>query len=336
MANFASVNSVNAIAILDAHTNRILQGYRPDGFIADDVFKKLPVDVVTARIPKTNAPLALNSQLELSPTGFPTIKLNFSATDYYVIKARGAQVFLEPSDEVQLGGAAQAKAITAYQLADYIEVQKEYALSNGIFSPSIMVQNFAPSAQYSDPGADPVSDFIKARSIVVGGIGSSYGCGQEPNVAIMNWQVFNYLSQHPALLKITFQNITDGTKQLDAAKLAQIMGVEKILIAKARYDASEPGPTATPYYLQLWPNHVLFAKIDQNPNPAMATQSLGYEFTPSGADMVPPDAFWQWTPPSLLPSMGQFYARMKAYDQHITNVYAGCLITNVLDASLAR
>jgi hypothetical protein len=333
---FQSVSSVNSIAILDAYTNKILSGYRPEGFIADDVFKDIPCDVITARIPHTNATLALNSQLEISPTGFPTVQLNFTSTDVYAIKSRGVQAFLEPHDVVQLGGDAQSKAIVSYQLADYVDIQKEYALASAIFNPLIMTQNFSTPIVYDDPTSDPGADFIKARSIVVGGVGTSYGCGLEANTAIMNWQTFNQLIQHPALLKQTFQTATGGAKTIGADKLAEIMGVKRLLIAAARYDSSEQGPTSTPIYTPLWGNSILFYRKDENPSPAMATQSLGYKFIPNGATLPPADAFWQYNPYQLLPSMGRYYARMKAYDMHVSNVYAGCLITGVTSAAVNR
>lgn len=333
---FQSVTSVNSIAILDAYTNKILQGYRPEGFIADEFFKKIPCDVITARIPKTYAPLALNSQLEISPTGFPTIQLNFTATDYYTIKSRGVQAFLEPHDLVQLGGAAQAKSIVSYQLADYVEIQKEYALASAVFNSSIMTQNFAAPLPYDDPTSDPIADFIKARSVVVGGVGSTYGCGLEANTAVMNWQTYNYLSQHPAILKTTFQVATGAEKIVSKEKLASIMGVERLLIAAARYDSSEQGPSSTPIYSLLWGNSILFCRIDNAPNPGMATQSLGYEFIPNGADLPPAEAFWEYNPINLLPSMGRYFARMQAYDMHVTNVNAGCLITTAISSTANR
>lgn len=327
---FQAINSINTIGILDAHLNNLLMGYRPPNFIARDIFKQIPTSVDTARLVQSNAPLHIENDIQLSPTGFGTVKLNFSATDYYTLSYKGLQAALQSYDIQQLGGEARAREIVAYQLDDAIQLAREYAIASALTSVSVIAQNFAPTYAWDNyTSSDPVSDFATARRIVVGGLNSSYGCGYPPNVAIMNWDVYNALISNPQLIKAYYQSAFNPSNMiLKKEQLAQVMGVEQVLIGAARYASNETNQTLT--LSQVWNNSCIFAHINMSPNPNEAQQSLGYTFIPSTAEQGFPEVTYDWTTPGLLPQMGKFIVRAYKYDDHITDATCACLITTAI------
>ena len=331
MATYGQIQSVNTIQVADPHVVNILQGYMPPGLVADQIFPKAPQSADYGRIPIQNGPLQIEATIELAPTGFPTIELNYTATDFYQLKNKGLQAHLTPSDLFQLGGEARARSLTYNLLDTNVKLQREWGIASALTNASVITQNFTPSYLWDNyDSSDPIADFAKARSTVRGGILSYTGCGFAPNTAIMSWTVFNRLCSHPQLVKAYYQaafNMDNMT--LDEKQLAVVMKVKRVIVAEGRYDAAEKGQTKS--LADIWGNNCIFAYIAENIRANEAQQSLGYTFVPTSSN-GPAEFAYDWTTPGVLKDMGFYVVRGMKFDDHLTDVTCACLLPNIVTA----
>ncbi len=330
MFTFQTVSSSNAMMILDDYARNLLIGYMPFDLIAGEVFRDVPTEVDTARLIKTVAPLTIESSIQLSGSQFGTVKLNFYSDDYYALSYKGLQAVLESYDAQQLGGWARAKNVVLKQLEAAVQIQREYTIASAITNPAIITQTFAPTYTWDDyANSDPVSDFAKARKIVVGGLGATSGCGKEANTAIMNYEVYNALRSNPQLVRAYFQTgLIPNSYQLSKDQLAAVMGVKRVLVGMARYNSAQMNLPLT--LTTIWPNSCLFAHINESLTPDEAQQSLAYSFRPSAAAQGYADLAYEWTPPGLMPEMQRYMVRAKKYDDKLVDATCGCLITGII------
>jgi hypothetical protein len=153
-------------------------------------------------------------------------------------------------------------------LSHLLWLEKEQLVAQALTSTSIMTQNvvLAGTQQYSDfANSDPLADWATARAAILD------GCGFMPNVAIMDIKVWNVVRFHPAVLDfLGFKWAQPGGLSVD--QLAQAMGVDKILIAQARYNSANEGQSDV--LAAVWGKHIVFGVIPDKAD--IMQQSLGY------------------------------------------------------------
>lgn len=330
MANYREIASLNDISIRDEYLTNLLTGFMPRGLIADQIFLQVPTTIDTARLVNVTAPLTIESNLQISPTGFPTIQLKFTSTDSYQLKNRGVQAFLDSFDIQNLGGEARAKELTNRLIDTNIRIAREWAIASALTNTATIVQNFNVPTLWDDPTADILSDVSKAIGVVRDGIGAYTGCGLPANTVIMGWKVYNYIRRHPALVKAWLGTVGTGgyTPILNAQQLAVIFDVKRVLVAEGKYDAAESGQTRS--LTDIWGKNVIFCYITDEINPNEAVQSLGYTFVPSTPDQGFAEFSYDWTTPGLLPQMGKYIVRGYKYDDKLTDASCACLLPNVI------
>lgn len=87
--------------------------------------------------------------------------------------------------------------------------------------------------------------------------------GEPPNTIIMSLHLFNLLRRSQKLQTYVygFLNVTQGGSQITSQMLANVFGVDQVLIAKKSYDTSPKGVT-TPNVVAVWPDSfVAFARL---------------------------------------------------------------------------
>lgn len=123
-----------------------------------------------------------------------------------------------------------------------------------------------PSTTWDDDASDPLQDVENGREGVVKLI------GREPNTMVLGREVWTDLKHHPDLLdRIKYTSVGMMTPQL----LAELFGVEKLLIGNAIYDSAQRGATAS--FGFIWGKHALLAWVP--PNPGLMIPAAGYVFT---------------------------------------------------------
>lgn len=123
-----------------------------------------------------------------------------------------------------------------------------------------------PTTAWSDATSDPFGDIDGAVNGVVGSI------GRRPNTAIMSWNVWRYLRQHPDFLDRIKYTRPGG--RLETTDLTSWFDIQNIYVGATLYDPAEVGQTASPSYVwgdQFWCGFVA-------PAPSLRTPSALYTF----------------------------------------------------------
>ena len=327
---YNTITGMNSAPITDPYYDKKLRGWMPEGLIGPELYQQLPSATYKGRIPKQNTAVQVRSNFALSPDGFPTIKLDFQATDTYLLKYRGFTASLDYADVEELGGDAMAALRTLAILNANVMVGREYQIAKPLIDPTVMLQYINVPVAWTDPTANILNDITDAISVVRTGVNSQPGCGFVPNVAIVPWEVFNVMIRHPALIKAAyFGAVSPGLDVLLAIeKLKAIFAVEKILVPKVMYMTNDVG--AATVRTDVWGKNVILAKIDYTGSPAAATQSLGYSFVPSSPAVGLANFNYTWMSPGILPEMGKNITSGFMADDRLIDITCACLLPNVL------
>ncbi len=122
----------------------------------------------------------------------------------------------------------------------------------------------SPAIQWSSSAADPLVDIEAAINGIVSTI------GRAPNVAVMSWDVWRHLKNHPDLLDRVKYTRAGGQPSL--ADLGAWFNLDKVLLGTAIRDTSADGAAFSSTYIWgdgFWVGYVA-------PTPALMTPSAGY------------------------------------------------------------
>jgi hypothetical protein len=124
----------------------------------------------------------------------------------------------------------------------------------------------SPTTQWSSDSSDPLGDIETAINGVVSSI------GRLPNVAVMSWDVWRRLKNHPDILdRIKYTRPGSTARPGD---LSDWFGVDKFLVGTQIYDPAMEGQTASPAY--IWGDGVWFGWVPDAPS--LRTPAAGYVF----------------------------------------------------------
>jgi len=185
-------------------------------------------------------------------------------TDTYSCEGHGLRRFVSDRDEANADAAVKPSR-SAVRILTHRILAKFESLVAAKMTSTFLTQGttLVGGDQWSDfVNSNPLANFQTAQE----------ACLVQPNVAIMNEQVFNTLRRHSKLLEL-FKYSGQGI--LPEALLAEIMGVQKIIVARAKYDTTDDASASfTKGY--IWGDNCTFAYID--PNAGMESPTLGWSF----------------------------------------------------------
>jgi len=154
-------------------------------------------------------------------------------------------------------------------VTERLEVSLENELAAMITDTGTVTQNttLSGTSQWSDyVNSDPRNDVRAAKDVI------QLAALKTPNTLVLGYEVYSALSLHPDLLG-SLSN--DTVKVLSPELLASILGVERIIIAKAVKNTAVEGQTDSLSY--IWGKNAILMYI--NPRPAMKQITAGYTLT---------------------------------------------------------
>ena len=116
----------------------------------------------------------------------------------------------------------------------------------------------AGSDRWDNAASDPVSIAQDARDTII------QASGEAPNMAIMGYNVYKALRQHPLILEYCSRT-SSRVGILTNEDLARALDVETVFVGKAVANTAVEGLAAANAY--IWGNSVLFAHIKKSPAP---------------------------------------------------------------------
>jgi hypothetical protein len=253
----------------DVHVNqpltRISIAYRNESYIAEQVFPSVPVtkqsDVYfvfdkQSWFRNRSGPRAPGTRAQRADYGITT-------ASYICVNDALAK---EIPDEVRDNADAPLKPdITATQfVTDGLQLALELRVATVVTACANWASASNPSVLWSDDTSNPWANIDTCVNAVVKQI------GRTPNVAVMSWDVWRYLRQHPDFLDRV--KYTRNTGRVEVSDLQGWFGFDKVLVGTAIYDSVGEGKTASQGF--VWGNMFWCGFV--TPTPALEMPTAGY------------------------------------------------------------
>ena len=253
---------------VDQPMTRISIAYRNAAYIADQVFPIVPVEKKSdVYFVFDKASWFRNrSGIRAPGTKAPRADYGVTTASYICINDSLAK---EIPDEVRDNADAPLRPdITATQfVTDALLLGQEIRVANLITACANWAAASNPGTKWTSDTSDPWGDIDTAIDAVVGSI------GRFPNVAVMSWDVWRHLRQHPDFLDRVKHTRASG--RIEATDLASWFGFEKVLIGTAVQESAQEGVTSSMSYVwgdDFWCGYVPSA-------PALEVPAAGYVLT---------------------------------------------------------
>lgn len=241
-------------------------------FIADDIFPSVDVPTKTGKFYNVDGGFASASpghdmviaDGQASPLHIST---SISKVDGWEVDANGLGVQISKTSEAyaQGNGLNLRQANTAV-LARECMINRERAAAAVAFSGTVFsgkTAGLSGSDQFDNAASDPISTAQSARDTVI------QNSGETPNVAIMGYEVYKALRQHPLILEYCSRT-SSRVGLLTNEDLARALDVETIWVGKAVANTNVEGVAASNAF--IWGKSLLFARLRPSPSP-MTPQS---------------------------------------------------------------
>lgn len=261
---------------IDAALTNLVIGFEPSGYIVQDIFPMVTVDKQsnvyhvwtkgdfyripdTLRAPKTNA---------------NKVETNVSSETYFCNNyALGDDTSFEDLANVDV--AIRIREKKSRNLVNLLQLDWEDRVASQISSGSNVgsYTTLSGTNQWNDfANSDPVND------VEVGKDSIASTTGKEANLIIIPRLVMSKLKQHPDLLdRVKYTGTNDRPGQVTERALAEIFGVDRVLVGKTFKNTAEEG-AATASFSDIWGKNVVIAHTTNAPSPDGRDPSLGYSF----------------------------------------------------------
>ena len=177
----------------------------------------------------------------------------------------GCQISKSSAEYAQ-GNGLNLRQAKAALLARETAINRERQAAAIAFSTTVFSGKTAALAganRWDNAASDPISAAMDAKDAVI------QASGEEPNVAVMGYEVYTALRQHPLMLEY-LSRTSNSVGIISNEDIARALDVETIWVGKAVANTNEEGLSASNAY--IWGKFCLFAKIRQSPAP-MTPQS---------------------------------------------------------------
>lgn len=254
----------------DALLTQISLAYMNSGFIAEDLFRSLPVEHESDKYRILTKDFWFRDQAaprapgaRAARGGYGTTTGTYSAQEYafaHPLPQRVVDNAAPPDDPLRTG--------TLYA-TEIVKLREEIAMAAATFVTGVWTSEttLAGATKWSDyTNSNPITAIRdQARTI-------HSRTGKKPNTLALGKLTFDTLLDHP---KITDRMKTTDDKIVNAQLLARVFDVERILVGEAIKNTAAEGAAFASGY--VWTDNALLAYVD----PSVGTEipTAGYTFT---------------------------------------------------------
>lgn len=313
----------------DVHVPAIMQNifvmYQNREFIADQVMPLVNATRLSNRVeqmPAATMQNIANAQIanqrarpnEVSYTVDNSLTYNcvpYGLLDYI------PQEILQNADAAPL----QTRALYMAIVRNFLDLARESRVAGEAFNSANYGSNTAALSgtdRWDNSSSDPVSALLAAKESVF----------VTPNVLVLGGQVWPKLRTNPAVRSYITSRASTASGPVplavELALFAELIGVDKVVVGRAKYNSAQEGATAVSSY--LWGKSAALIRVEPNPNPMM-TQTFGYTFRFGGL------AYQNQVIPDLLGgAMGGEYVKLSTFDDELVigGATTGYLYTTVI------
>lgn len=261
---------------VDSALSQLSISYKNPAFIADQIFPVVSVPKQSDKYYTFNKGdlFRVEAGVRAPSTvanrgGYRLSSSAFFCDEYAFGKAQPDEVEQNADDALQID-----QADTEY-VTHQVMLKWERVMSALVFAGSTWGKDYTGVAsgetgdqfrQWNDlSNSDPITDIAEGHNYVLS------QTGMEPNTLVLGKDVVTQLVHHP---DITGRMSTTQTQLVTEQILAQLFGVEKVLIGKSIYNSAAETATASMAY--NWGKAVWLGYVPTTPSPR--TPSAGYTF----------------------------------------------------------
>ena len=254
---------------VDPMLTNVAIAYGNEALIADQVFPELGVKKQSGKhFTYDRGRFRLTNTIRATGSGANEVTLSVSSGTTYFAEDHALKQFVADEDVDNAITPTSPFVDATENVTDMLRIDKENTLQTIVRSTVIMTANTTLSGtdQWSDyTNSDPFDDLETGKQAIHSAI------GVDPNTLILGKEVWDKLKHHPSFLeRVKYSQKGVITTQL----LAELVGVDRVLIGAAYYVSSDEGQTETTAY--LWGKDAILAFINPRVAPKMITLGLTY------------------------------------------------------------
>ena len=270
---------------VDALLSNISVAYFQDDsrYVADKVFPRVPVNKKSDFYWKFDKADLLRDEAELRAELAPAAEVNAKLfKDSYETKTYGAKRLI--GDETManydqpLDPRRNAIQVVVQKLRTRLETQfANDFFGTGKWGTDLTGVGASPSAgqflQWDVANSDPLGTLENAKNIIA-------SSGLEANTLVIGRLVWSVLRRHPEVIDLVkWSGGAEGTtRQMTEQAIAQLLDIDKVLVARAAYNTAQEGATDT--FVDVIGKGALL--VHTTPAPALETATAGYIFEWTG------------------------------------------------------
>lgn len=254
---------------VDPMLTNVAIAYSNDAYIAEQVFPSFNVAKQSGKhFIYDQGRFRLNKTLRAGGSPSNEVTLSLTTGTAYLADDHSQKMFVTDEDVSNAITPTDPYQDATEFLMDQQMVAKEYELAAMLADTAVLTQNttLSGTSQWSDyNNSDPIANIETAKQTIHAAIHVT------PNLLILGKQVWDKLKNHPAFMeRVKYSALGVMTEQL----LAEIVGVEKVVIGGAAYTNSVEGQTETTTY--IWGKHAILAYVNPRIAPKLMTLGLTY------------------------------------------------------------
>lgn len=197
------------------------------------------------------------------------------STTQFLIEGHGLEGMVTKEDYANVETPFDAERDETIGLQSLLILEKEKLVADTLTNASVITQNttLTGSNQFSDYlNSDPISVLKTARKAI------RDGCGEIADTAVMDYDVFDALRYHPAMLdQLGFKDNRPGG--LNYQEIASALGVRRLLVAEAKYNSAKEGQADS--LSSVWGKHIVLGVFPESLQ--VGIQTTAFWVTPSGS-----------------------------------------------------
>lgn len=305
-------------AQVDKLLTGVSSGYFPKGYISEMVLPEVKTKQMSGLLGKYGTGhLRIENSVKGGRGKYRRIETQVRSTQQFFIEGHGLEGFVSKDDYANVEDPFDAEKDETDGVTTVLWLEKEKMLADTLTSTAIITQNttLVGAAQFNNyTTSDPVGVITTAINTIVD------ATGEEPNLIIMDIKVRNRLKFHPMLvdaLGYKYQKPGGLTDQ----EIAQAFGIERLLIARARYESAAEGQASA--LLPCWGKDIVICIAPETASKQQ--QSVGYMVRPLGSSPRKVYKEANFNPPGSTKILVE-----DEYDMLISNANAAYLIKDAI------
>ena len=255
---------------IDQALTNVAIGYSNAAYVADQLFPAVPVNKISNKYFIFDKASWFRDTAGVRAPGTEAVEEDYTISTNSYLALEYAIGHLVTDEEVDNADAPLRPFEAAARfLADKIALRREKDVLDLAFGAT-WAASATPSVLWSNDAADPFGDIETGMDTVAKAI------GRRPNVGMIGAGLWRYLKNHPDVIDRVKGGATVGNAAVGLlAGVAEIAGLERLLLTNSLVDTATEGKTASLGY--VGGNHMLLAYVTGNP--AISEPSAGYVFT---------------------------------------------------------